>query len=224
LESLVRLSEAMARLQCLDQVSKKHVEDAFKLLNKSIIRVEQPDISFGDEEEEEEVEPAETGDDSHLMRDGDQPVEDDEMNGESASAEHDRMDEESNVGDTQTQTRHKKKVLKLSFEEFKSISTILLMYMRREEIRCEESGIESEGLKRSHIINWYLNEIGDDLESEEELVEKKTIVEKIIDKNIRDHVILSVRETTSTRRPAGEEQEEDDPVLFVHPNYVIDEH
>lgn len=31
----------------------KHVKEAFRLLNKSIIRVETPDVQFDDDEEEE---------------------------------------------------------------------------------------------------------------------------------------------------------------------------
>ena len=46
LESLIRLSEAMARLHCEDTVQPKHVREAFRLLNRSIIRVETPDIEF----------------------------------------------------------------------------------------------------------------------------------------------------------------------------------
>lgn len=53
LESMIRLSEAMARLHCVDQVQPKHVKEAFRLLNKSIIRVEQPDINFEGEQFED---------------------------------------------------------------------------------------------------------------------------------------------------------------------------
>lgn len=49
LESMIRLSEAMAKMSCCDEVSPKHVQEAFRLLNKSIIRVETPDIDFDDE-------------------------------------------------------------------------------------------------------------------------------------------------------------------------------
>ena len=44
-----RLSEAMARLHCLESVLPKHVKEAARLLNKSIIRVETPDINFIEE-------------------------------------------------------------------------------------------------------------------------------------------------------------------------------
>merc|ERR1719190_189250 len=50
LESMIRLSESMARLSCSDQVLPKHVKEAYRLLNKSIIRVDQPDIHFDEED------------------------------------------------------------------------------------------------------------------------------------------------------------------------------
>ena len=46
LESLIRLSEAFAKLECSDEVTDKHVKEAKRLLTKSIIRVEQPDIDL----------------------------------------------------------------------------------------------------------------------------------------------------------------------------------
>ncbi|PIO53200.1 hypothetical protein TELCIR_25475, partial [Teladorsagia circumcincta] len=49
LESLIRLSEALARLHCAAQVSVEHVNQASKLLSKSIVRVEQPDIALDDD-------------------------------------------------------------------------------------------------------------------------------------------------------------------------------
>ena len=36
------------------QVQPKHVKEAFRLLNKSIIRVETPDVQFDDDEEEQQ--------------------------------------------------------------------------------------------------------------------------------------------------------------------------
>ncbi|MGH0121744.1 UNVERIFIED_CONTAM: hypothetical protein FKN15_075160 [Acipenser sinensis] len=55
LESMIRLSEAMARMYCSDEVQPKHVKEAFRLLNKSIIRVDSPDINFDQENNENDV-------------------------------------------------------------------------------------------------------------------------------------------------------------------------
>jgi len=62
LESMLRLSEAFARLHCSDTVNKRHVQEAYRLLNKSIIRVDQPDVDLEDDDtpEEENEEAMET--------------------------------------------------------------------------------------------------------------------------------------------------------------------
>merc|ERR1719191_1263021 len=54
LESMLRLSEAFARLYCSEEVKEKHVKEAYRLLNKSIIRVDQPDVDLDDEDAPEE--------------------------------------------------------------------------------------------------------------------------------------------------------------------------
>ena len=57
---------------------------------------------------------------------------------------------------------------------------------RREEEREEAGDVEdpesSAGTRKSDLVGWYLGEIQEDIESEEELVEKKVMVEKIIDR------------------------------------------
>ncbi|KAJ7376113.1 MCM DNA helicase complex subunit mcm6 [Desmophyllum pertusum] len=66
LESMIRLSEGMARLYCQDEVPPKHVKEAFRLLNKSIIRVETPDVQFDeDDEEQQEDMDVDAGSDAH---------------------------------------------------------------------------------------------------------------------------------------------------------------
>src|SRR5690606_37386262 len=55
LESLIRLSEALARLHCNEMVEIKHVKEAARLLNKSIVRIEQPDINFDEDEPVDEA-------------------------------------------------------------------------------------------------------------------------------------------------------------------------
>merc|ERR1711992_519014 len=63
LESMLRLSEAFARLHCSEEVSARHVKEAYRLLNKSIIRVDQPDVDLNEEDdapEEENVDAMET--------------------------------------------------------------------------------------------------------------------------------------------------------------------
>ena len=62
LESLIRLSEALARLQLDNQVRPSYVKEAFRLLRQSIIHVESADVNLDEPaewmvEEEEKEEP-----------------------------------------------------------------------------------------------------------------------------------------------------------------------
>ena len=45
---MIRLSEALAKLECQEEVTDRHVKEARRLLSKSIVRVEQPDIDLED--------------------------------------------------------------------------------------------------------------------------------------------------------------------------------
>lgn len=60
LESMIRLSEAIARANCVNDISIDFVREAYNLLKQSIIHVEKDDVEMDDEdEEEEEVPPTE---------------------------------------------------------------------------------------------------------------------------------------------------------------------
>ncbi|XP_030759603.1 DNA replication licensing factor Mcm6 [Sitophilus oryzae] len=188
LESMIRLSEAMARMDISDEVHPRHVKEAYRLLNKSIIRVEQPDI--------------------HLEGDQNQSIHEDEI------IEDERPQ-------TPAQQQSKKKMV-LSFEEYKNLSNMIVLYMRRQEQRLEEEG--KEGIHRSDVIEWYLNHIADEIESEDELVEKKDMLEKILDRLIyHDQIIIPLTKVGLKGSSSSQEEEEEDPLLVVHPNYLIDQ-
>ena len=53
LESMIRLSEGIARANCQNEITPAIVREAYSLLRQSIIHVEQDDINFDEEEEDE---------------------------------------------------------------------------------------------------------------------------------------------------------------------------
>merc|ERR1739838_130736 len=204
LEAMIRLAEAMARMSCSDEVAPKHVKEGYRLLNKSIIRVEQPDVHL-EEDEPQDIEDAddqmETDENSDPNKPASTPV-----NG--------------------TDDAQKKKKMKLSYEEYRNISNLLVMHMRKEEQTMEESdeATETTGLKRSAFINWYLSEFSEDIESEAELIEKKALCEKVLDRlTYHDQVIIPLTRSGLKEKVSSQAtDEEEDPFLVVHPNYVID--
>ncbi|XP_026754046.1 DNA replication licensing factor Mcm6 [Galleria mellonella] len=199
LESMVRLAEAMAKMHCSGHVAPQHVHEAYRLLNKSIIRVEQPDIHL--DEDDPQFEPT-------------MDVDEDIPNGTGNTNGHVN-------GDSAP-----KKKLTLSFEDYKALSDMLVVFMRKEEAEAETRGEESSGMRKSAVVSWYLEQLVSQgqIENEDELLERKTLVEKVIDRLMyHDQVIIPLSTTGLKATQKSSEQEiEDDPLLVVHPNYVVD--
>lgn len=107
----------------------------------------------------------------------------------------------------------------MSFEEYKNLSNMLVLHMRTEEARFESEESQSEGVRKSELINWYLEQVAEQIETEEELVERKTLVEKVVDRLMyNDQIIIPLKTVTL----GDKESQEEDPVLVVHPNYIIE--
>ncbi|XP_063174477.1 DNA replication licensing factor MCM6 [Candoia aspera] len=203
LESMIRLSEAMARMHCCDEVHPKHVKEAFRLLNKSIIRVETPDINL-DQDEEQSVEEPE--DQDGIARDGDNVPTNGLVNGISDHA------------DDSSKDVAPKASLRLSFPEYRRISNLIVMHLRRSE---EEN--DDAALKKTELINWYLKEIESEIDSEEELINKKKVIERVIHRLTHyDHILIEL--THSGLKDSGEGQSfDEDPYLVVNPNYLLED-
>ncbi|KAJ3594623.1 hypothetical protein NHX12_003930 [Muraenolepis orangiensis] len=162
LESMIRLSEGMARMHCCDEVQPKHVKEAFRLLNKSIIRAK----TF--------------------------PAADPGSQAATPS-------------------------LRLSFAEYRRISNLLVLHLRRAEEAEEE-----EELRKSAVLNWYLKEIESEIDSEEELINRKSLIEKVLNRLVHyDHILIELSQTgLKGAESAGEEQE---VILVVNPNYTLED-
>ena len=131
LESMIRLSEAMAKLSCSDTVEPRHVQEAFRLLNKSIIRVETPDIDF-----DEEVDISEQK----------APV-----NGEGQEQKSQDSQEEEEGGESMEKSQAAK--VRVTYEEYKTIANLMILHMRHmEEGNYRGRGIRTP-LSKGHFEN-----------------------------------------------------------------------
>uniref|UniRef100_A0A8C8IS38 DNA replication licensing factor MCM6 n=1 Tax=Oncorhynchus tshawytscha TaxID=74940 RepID=A0A8C8IS38_ONCTS len=131
LESMIRLSEGMARMHCCDEVQPKHVKEAFRLLNKSIIRVETPDINL-DQDQNQEMEAEEEGENGHDVPNGVNDQDNGQVNGHTHGV----------TGQTNGVNGHadssSKPSLRLTFPEYRRISNLLVLHLRRAEEGVEE--------------------------------------------------------------------------------------
>jgi DNA replication licensing factor MCM6 len=199
----VILQDERARLHCLDEVSPKHVKEAGRLLNKSIIRVETPDVNFIEQE------------DTNVME------EDEDKENDSSAANRDST--QASVDATQTT----KKPLTMNFEEYKRLGNTLVLYIRQRE---EEEELRSaspdsmdimggEGIRKSELVNWYLEQISDDIEDENELLQQRQIYDKVIYRlTHHDKILIEL----STMDDDLSKSQSSDAILVVHPNYVVE--
>ncbi|XP_051268506.1 LOW QUALITY PROTEIN: zygotic DNA replication licensing factor mcm6-B-like [Dicentrarchus labrax] len=213
LESMIRLSEGMARMHCCDEVQPKHVKEAFRLLNKSIIRVETPDINLEQEDELEEEEPQE--EDGNAVPNGVNGV-NGPVNGINGHVNGINGHGNGVNGHTESGS-HPKPSLRLSFPEYRRISNLLVLHLRRAEEAEEE-----EELKKSAVVNWYLKEIESEIDSEEELVNRKGLIEKVLHRLVHyDHILIELSQAGLKGSESASTDEE--VVLVVNPNYTLED-
>ncbi|NXP71725.1 MCM6 factor, partial [Ramphastos sulfuratus] len=178
----------------------KHVKEAFRLLNKSIIRVETPDINL-DQDDEQQMEDQEDQDGVNAPAGVNGLV--NGINGHSEDANKDGAPKAS---------------LRLGFSEYRRISNLLVLHLRKAEEEEDDSA-----LKKSELINWYLKEIESEIESEEELINKKKIIEKVIHRLTHyDHILIELSQS-GLRGSREEETFDEDPYLVVNPNYLLED-
>lgn len=189
LESLIRLSEAMARIHCSDTVEIKHIREASRLLNKSILKIDQPDVNLMDEDgNEEEME--------------------------------DAMESQQSADNVHS--------MKISYDMYRNITNMLVIQLQREEAKIEAG--ESEGLRKSELIEWYLEQTVAEIESEAELIQRKLICEKVIEKLINtDHILIELKSPDSDpallkakQTDDTDSQQEEDHILVVHPDFMVE--
>lgn len=158
LESMIRLSEALARLHCDDEVKPKYVREAFRLLKKSIIHVESEDVML--EEEEPEAMEAEDVVENPLDTNKD-----------------DKLQISLNIKHAEAPVP-KRKMITISYEAYHRIATSIVLHLRR------HSQSNSEGLRKSEMISWYLQLKEDEINSEEELMEQRKLIKTVLNRLI----------------------------------------
>lgn len=212
LESLIRLSEALARLYCDDEVRPQYVREAFRLLRKSIIHVETEDVTFDDGDDDF------GGPDDFDDHGGDIPT----NNGDSAPTNQpedmdvDQGTDAAQQAEAPKPKKKKKKKTQITFEQYESISNAISTYLRSKE--AEEEKSEEEGttsyLTWGEVVEWYLEqcarEIGD---SEEERQRMSKLTNLVIRRLVQvDHVLVYIGESEGI--PELERK------IAVHPNYT----
>ncbi|KAL8675785.1 MAG: hypothetical protein Q9224_007381 [Gallowayella concinna] len=210
LESLIRLSEAIAKANCVDDVTEDFVREAFSLLRQSIISVEKDDVEV-DEDEDQDVQDHDNGEDED-ERDGD----------DSPMADDDDNDSPRNSRAPAVQQPSRK--TKITYDKYMSILNTLVRKINAEETATGE-GVEGE-----ELVVWYLEEKEEEFASQEDVEAERELVAKVLKRMVKDNILMQMREAlhhpdeTDTSTPeAQENQDQERKVYVLHPNCAVEE-
>ncbi|TKA57033.1 hypothetical protein B0A53_00989 [Rhodotorula sp. CCFEE 5036] len=216
LESMVRLSEAIARANCTEEITVEFVNEAYNLLSQSIIHVEKDDVDIDSDEDDA------AGDNDDGGEDG--GAGDDDGNGSPRRARTASATPAPSAAPAPAAPAPKKPKVTISYDKY------MLLMQRIVYMIAEHEKEEGAGMPRSEVVQTYLDGIEDQLGTIEQLEAETQLVEKVLNKLIKEKYLLELR---GPSKPAGgaadgeapiavdgedqPEEEEDEPVLTVHP-------
>lgn len=201
LESLIRLSEAIAKANCVEDVTEAFVIEAFGLLRQSIIHVEHDDVEV-DEDETEPLSP------SHLT----QPAEPD----------HDAME----TDQLTTPAR-----MKITYDRYMSILTALVKRINADEMTgkgVEEEELVTWYLEQREDVLGSVEELEGERKLVEKVLKRmvkdnvvmRILGEGMVEDGVEGGVEMGGMEGTGARDGAGGQGR---VVYVLHPNVSLEE-
>jgi DNA replication licensing factor MCM6 len=161
LESLIRLSEAVARANCVEEILPRFVREAYNLLRQSIVTVEKDDIEVEDDENEQPAHHGDAEDEVMNDRDGDSPMGDED---ETAQAE---------------QQPAASQKTKITYAKYMQILNILVRRVNADETRS------GNGVEENELLTWYLEQIESGINNNEELEQERNLAKKVLKRMIK---------------------------------------
>ncbi|KAH0587896.1 hypothetical protein H2248_006648 [Termitomyces sp. 'cryptogamus'] len=218
LESMIRLSEAIARANCTSEITPAFVREAYTLLRQSIIHVEQDDIDFDEEElegERGETRPAAaTADDEDVQMTAEEIEAMDEME-ESSMPENVRVrvagrrqqappSSSSQAGSAAVANAAPplpapKRRMVITHDKYISLRDLIVLHLGATE---RETG---HGIDRDELIDWYLEFKEDEIQDVDELEYEKELITKMLRKLVKDNYLIQVRGDVQESLPSIDE-------------------
>ncbi|KAG9238501.1 MCM2/3/5 family-domain-containing protein [Amylocarpus encephaloides] len=214
LESLIRLSEAIAKANCVEEITTTFVLEAFNLLRQSIISVEKDDVDV-DEEEDEVLGPNgvqhRDSDGDAAMGDGPDDDEDGD-NGPSGGAG-------ASSGPPAPTGSGASRKTKITYDKYISVVNLLVQRVNEDEMTS------GEGVDSKKLVEWYLEQKEGELQGEDDYHAEMALTKKIIKRMVKENILMEIRgqglvgEDGQGSAAAGEST-----VYVLHPNCAVEEY
>ncbi|KAI9798212.1 MAG: hypothetical protein M1825_005403 [Sarcosagium campestre] len=239
LESMIRLSEAIAKANCVLDVTPRFVTEAYNLLRQSIISVEKEDIDVDgsdDEAGDDHDNDDNNGGDRAAGADIAAAIADDaghsrpqrDSDGDNAMNDDDDDDDDDEVavaGDEQRSARAsrtpigsaRRPKMKLSYDKYMAVLNRVVHRVNEEETAT------GGGVEREELILSCLEAQASELNTEEEYEREKEIVGKVVKRMEKDNVLMPLR-GEGLMEDEDQDREAADRVVYVlHPNCAVDD-
>ncbi|EIE90035.1 hypothetical protein RO3G_14746 [Rhizopus delemar RA 99-880] len=209
LESMVRLSEAIARAHCSEEITVANVIEAHSLLQKSIIRVEEEDVNIDDtmDDQMDDVMTSAEALRGMSLNETDESIRDHQPMVESVLSQ-------TQVPSGAFLTPSGK--VSIPYEKFEEIKQMLAFRLHQ----IQEGSDEDAGLTQDELIMWYLEQREGSI-SEETLDFEMTVVKKVIKKLLKTgETLIAIRQDQDEEGLEG--LSEENPIIMLHPNYILE--
>ncbi|KEY66613.1 hypothetical protein S7711_01907 [Stachybotrys chartarum IBT 7711] len=205
LESMIRLSEAIAKVNCVEEISPEMVTEAYNLLRQSIISVEHDDVEVDDQDETQE--------DGETLRRAADAAAGRDQEGDAAMAE----DEQPVDGDAAAQPKQKHKI---TYDKY-----IKMVNMFVQRVNDDESGT-GDGVDGETLVEWYLEQQEAEMEGEEDYHREKALASMVLRRMVRDNILMALRGEGLVDDEAGESSSAAEAriVYVLHPNCAVEEY
>ena len=174
LESLIRLSEALARVYWSDEVRGEHVDEAYALLRGSIRRIDQANVEFDLDDEN---------------------VPQEHTSAEETAAQEDTAMDVTDMGDGDTQIKRKPKRLMIGYAEYERVARMLAMHLDEEEAQLRT-------VTEEELIAWYIMQVESSIQTESSLLETQRMIELVIERLVnKDKILIVLEESKDPKNP-----------------------
>lgn len=199
LESMIRLSEAIARANCTEEISPAFVSEAYDLLRLSIIRVDMDDVEMDDDDEHgsQATENVYNAEDKLVETEDPRPE---------ASLRHEAESAAASASKTT-----------ITYDKYVAMMNLIVKRV------SDDDAANGDGLTLEEIVDWYLHQKEDDLHSIEAYYRERALAFKVLKRLVKDKILMSLTNNLDNNLP--EEQTHGTAatrtVYIIHPNCAI---
>jgi len=233
LESMIRLSEAIARAHCRHEITPAFVREAYALLRQSIIHVEKDDIDLDEDDDDDDVDeggaPAaggggggggggnDDGGDEQMDGDDDLPEIGPSRTQGSSQLESSLGVEESMEMDgaaapsssqapavetpPQPQAQPKRK-MRITYDRYMEITNIIVLRV------SEIERATMRGIPKDELMQWYLEQREEDIQTVEQLEEEKELIRKVLHKLVKEQYLIELQGTVDDSVDEGQAEQQ----------------